>query len=154
MKPIKIYNEEVSVEKSATSILFTYGNGEFMNFPEFQEFLEHTPGFFQIFEDTFNKNLLKLNPAITQNESTIKTIIKISQYSGKIYTKLENKFTSKFGILQNKLLLLFHSISSKNPYDIIFMQNCYVEHFEESHESSKCGIKITHENNAFGEMKF
>ena len=72
--------------------------------------------------------------------------------SGKLYIKINDKLTSKHGVLRDKTLLLYNTITSKHPYDIIYMEGCYAEIIGDYYVSNKFGITITHQNLSFGEI--
>ena len=57
MKPIIHAEEELSIPQHVQNILLEYGNGVFLNFEEFQNFIFNAPRLFSIFDMAFNENL-------------------------------------------------------------------------------------------------
>ncbi|OMJ92100.1 hypothetical protein SteCoe_5198 [Stentor coeruleus] len=151
-KSLNMYHEELSVYEQVNSLIKTFGNGEALTFTQFQEFVKSVPSFVVVFDKCFNEQLWNnefLEDTIT---SSPRKSLSHSQISGELYMKFGDKLISKYGILQDKVLLLYENINSKYPAEVVYMEGCYAEIIGDYYISNKFGISITHQCQNFGEI--
>ncbi|OMJ69279.1 hypothetical protein SteCoe_33035 [Stentor coeruleus] len=145
-------NVEITDFKQIKGLLDSFGNGECLKFKEFKEFLKTRQNFVRAFDSCFNEQLWN-NGVIGEifvnlPEKTLAEIL----VSGVLYVKVGEKLCVKFGVLRDKMLILYESAKSKLPSEIVYMEGCYAEIIGDYYLSNKFGISITHQNPSFGEL--
>lgn len=144
--------EELSTDHHALNILKAYGNGEHLTFEQFQVFIKRVPIFFEYFNSAFNESYWKSDLLESRYSASPSKPSQKFKVSGFLYLKSGEKLMNKYGILQDSFLLLYENTNSKYPYEVIFMEGCYIDIIGDYYITNKFGISISHQSPNFGEI--